>query len=87
MAAATMYEVSTQVISSCDADSVPCICGRATLAIVLSSVCISVASMIDSVIMPRFKGAASRCAARPCGTAVIVNSYGVWAGFGGRFEK
>src|SRR5471032_873658 len=58
IAAATMYDVRTQVISSCDADSVPCICGSATLAIVLSSVWISVASMIERVIIGRLRGAA-----------------------------
>src|ERR1700744_1579932 len=57
IAAATMYEVSTHVISSCDADSVPCICGSATLAMVLSSVCIRVASMIETVIMGRLSAA------------------------------
>ncbi|GAB2448458.1 hypothetical protein GCM10027081_57760 [Cupriavidus yeoncheonensis] len=51
-----MYEVSTHVISSCEADSVPCICGSATLAMVLSSVWISVASMIETVIIGRFSG-------------------------------
>jgi hypothetical protein len=59
IAAATMYDVSTQVISSCDADSVPCMCGSATLAIVLSSVWISVASMIERVIIGRLRGAAA----------------------------
>ena len=59
IAAATMYDVSTHVISSCDADSVPCICGSATLAIVLSSVWISVASMIEMVIIGRLSGAAA----------------------------
>jgi hypothetical protein len=57
MAAATMYEVSTHVISSCEADSVPCMCGSATLAMVLSSVCIRVASMIETVIMGRLSAA------------------------------
>jgi hypothetical protein len=59
IAAATMYDVSTHVISSCDADSVPCICGSATLAIVLSSVWISVASMIETVSMGRLSGVAT----------------------------
>src|ERR1700733_8023086 len=58
IAAATIYEVSTHVISSCDADSVPCMCGSATLAMVLSSVWISVASMIETVIIGRLSGAA-----------------------------
>ena len=53
MAAATMKEVSTQVIWSCEADRLPCMCGRATLAIVPSSAWMMVASMIDMVIMPR----------------------------------
>src|SRR6185312_5017072 len=53
MPAATMYEVSTQVIWSCEADRLPCMCGRATLAIVPSIAWITVASMIDTVIMRR----------------------------------
>ncbi len=60
MAAATMYEVSTQVIWSWVADSEPCILGRATLAMVLSSVCRIEVSITVRVIMPRFR------AGRPC---------------------
>jgi hypothetical protein len=52
MAEATMYEVSTQVIWSCDACRLPCMCGSATLAIVVSSACMMVASMIEMVIIP-----------------------------------
>ncbi len=53
MPAATMYEVRTQVIWSCEADRLPCMCGSATFAIVPSIAWITVASMIDSVIMRR----------------------------------
>ncbi len=60
IAAATMYEVSTQVISSCDADRLPCMCGSATLAMVLSSVWIRVAAMIAMVIMGRLSGISTR---------------------------
>ena len=35
----------------------PCMCGNATLTIVVSTTCITVASMTDNVIMPRFSGA------------------------------
>src|ERR1700722_7531619 len=56
MADATMYAVNTQAIWSCEADSVPCMCGKATLAMVLSSVCMIVANMIDRVIMGRLSG-------------------------------
>jgi hypothetical protein len=52
MAAATMYEVNTQVIVSWAALRLPCMLGNATLAIVVSSTCMMVASMIDTVIMP-----------------------------------
>jgi hypothetical protein len=52
MAEATMYEVSTQVIWSCEACRLPCMCGNATLAMVVSSACMMVASMIEMVIMP-----------------------------------
>ena len=51
MAAATMYEVSTQEIWSCELCSAPCMCGSATLAIVVSSACMIVASMIETVII------------------------------------
>ena len=53
MAEATMYEVSTQVIWSCEACRLPCMCGSATLAMVVSSACMMVASMIEMVIIPR----------------------------------
>ena len=56
IAAATMYEVSTQVISSLEAETLPWICGRATLAIVLSSEFITVAAMTDAVMNRRAAG-------------------------------
>src|SRR3954469_12476796 len=55
MAAATMYEVNTQLIWSCDADSVPCMYGSATLAMVVSSACMMVAVMAQIVTMFRRK--------------------------------
>ena len=57
IAAATMYDVSTHEIWSCVADMLPCMCGSATLTIVVSTTCMTVASMTDNVIMPRFSGA------------------------------
>ena len=57
MAAATINEVKTQVIWSDEAFRLPCICGRATLAMVPSMAWIMVASMIDMVIMVRLIGA------------------------------
>jgi hypothetical protein len=53
-----MYEVKTQEIWSCVADMLPCMCGKATLTIVVSTTCITVASITDTVIMPRFSGTA-----------------------------
>src|SRR6202030_1870178 len=53
IAAATMYEVSTQAAWSWATDRLPWMCGSATLAIVLSTPCIIVASMIDAVIAAR----------------------------------
>ncbi len=53
IAAATMYEVSTQAIWSCVADRLPCMCGSATLAMVLSSACRIEASITESVMSPR----------------------------------
>jgi hypothetical protein len=53
IAAATMYEVSTQVIWSCVAERLPCMRGSATLAMVLSSACRIEATMTVPVIMPR----------------------------------
>src|SRR4051794_30686161 len=52
MAADTIYEVSTQVMVSWAAPRLPCMLGSATLAMVVSSTCMMVASMIDTVIMP-----------------------------------
>src|SRR5512143_2685271 len=54
IAAATMYEVSTQEICSCVALIAPCMCGSATLAIVVSSACMMVASITDTVMRPRW---------------------------------
>ena len=48
-----MYEVSTQVLCSCEADSEPCMCGSATLAIVPSSACMMVAIITTQVIIER----------------------------------
>ncbi len=53
IAAATMYEVRTQAIWSWAADRLPWICGSATLAMVLSTPCMIVASMIEIVIAVR----------------------------------
>src|SRR6185369_182061 len=53
IAAATMYEVSTQLTWSCEADRLPWICGSATLAIVVSTACMIVASMIEMVMAAR----------------------------------
>jgi hypothetical protein len=39
-----------------EADSVPCMCGKATLAMVLSRVCMIGANMIENVIMGRLSG-------------------------------
>src|SRR5271170_2508992 len=50
IAAATMYEVSTQSISSWLAETLPCIYGSATLAIVVSSACMRVARITQTVI-------------------------------------
>src|SRR5882757_5697184 len=54
IAAATMYEVSTQLICSCVAESSPPMRGRATLAMVWSSACRNEASITEMVISPRF---------------------------------
>ena len=64
IAAAMMYEVSTQVIWSCVADSEPWMRGSATLAIVLSSACMIEASITDSVMsaaMRRPRGRRACC--------------------------
>src|SRR3569623_3479176 len=54
IAAATMYEFSTPWIWSALAETLPCIYGRATFAIVVSSACMITARMMQAVIMPRF---------------------------------
>ena len=72
IAAETIYEVSTQVICSAEAETLPWMWGRATLAMVVSSEFITVASMMETVIAARFdpSPAALRAAAiigrRPC---------------------
>src|SRR3974390_2003710 len=53
IAAATMYDVTTQAIWSCEHEKLPCICGSATLAIVVSTPCMIVAQVIDAVIAVR----------------------------------
>src|SRR5271157_4397922 len=45
MALETRYEVSTQVLSSCPAERLPAICGSATLAMLVSSTSMNVASV------------------------------------------
>src|SRR5580692_6840702 len=64
IAAATMYDVTTQAIWSCEHEKLPCICGSATLAIVVSTPCINVASMIDAVMAPRLIRGPSAASAR-----------------------
>src|SRR5258708_12613166 len=54
IAAATMYEVRTQVMVWIAAERLLCIYGRATLAIVESSACMIVANMIETVMAPRY---------------------------------
>src|SRR5215467_13227886 len=41
----TRYDVRTQVLSSCPADKLPAICGNATLAMLVSSTSMNVASV------------------------------------------
>jgi hypothetical protein len=48
-----MYEVSTQEISSCEADMLPWMWGRETLTIVVSSPCMTQAQMTVAVIAGR----------------------------------
>ena len=54
IASATAKKVMTEVPSLGEAARDPAICGRATLAMVVSSAVMMVASMIEMVIMPRF---------------------------------
>jgi len=56
IAAATMYEVSTQVIWSAEAETLPCMCGSATLAMVASSEFITVAAITEPVMNRRVVG-------------------------------
>src|SRR5580704_707889 len=53
IAAATMYEVTTQAIWSCEQLRLPWMCGSATLAIVVSTPCMIVAQVIEAVIATR----------------------------------
>src|SRR5882757_854709 len=53
MAEATMYEVSTQLIWSSEADSEPCMYGSATFATVVSRACMMVALIAHTVSMVR----------------------------------
>ena len=53
IAAATMYDVTTQAIWSCEHEKLPWMCGSATLAIVVSTPCMIVAQVIDAVIATR----------------------------------
>jgi len=62
IAAAMMYEVSTQAIWSWVAENEPCMRGSATLAMVLSSVCIIVAAVSESKIRVRRGPSISRAA-------------------------
>ncbi len=59
IAAAMMYEVRTQAIWSCVAESEPWMRGSATFAMVLSSACMIEASITESVMSPRWGAGAS----------------------------
>jgi hypothetical protein len=54
-----MYDVSTQVIWSAEADIDPVMCGRATLAMVESSTVMTAASITEAVTFPRLIAGAS----------------------------
>ena len=73
IAAATIYEVSTQVIWSAEAETLPAMCGRATLAIVVSSEFITVASMIEAVIRPRLATPAAAPVIAAIPTAPLID--------------
>ena len=49
---ATMYDVSTQVIVSCAAPRLACMCGNATLAIVMSRITMIIAAITEMVMSP-----------------------------------
>src|ERR1700709_220611 len=51
IAAAVIYDVRTQVISSYVADRLPCMYGSATFAMVWSSACINVAPTVHNVMI------------------------------------
>src|ERR1700730_9301121 len=53
IAAATIYDVTTQAIWSCEQLRLPWMCGRATLAMVVSTPCMIVAQVIEAVIAAR----------------------------------
>src|SRR5580704_12175710 len=53
IAAATMYDVTTHAIWSCEQLKLPWICGSATLAMVVSTPCMIVAQVIEAVIAAR----------------------------------
>ena len=59
IAEATMYDVRTQEIWSCAADMLPWMCGKATLAMVVSMPCSTQAQITVAVIMPRLSGGAA----------------------------
>src|SRR5580698_4125819 len=71
IAAATMYEVTTQAIWSCEQLRLPWMCGRATLAIVVSTPCMIVAQVIEAVIAARLTRGAP--ASPPAGAALSRN--------------
>ena len=55
-ALAAMNDVRTQVISSSDADRLPCMWGRATLVTLVSRICIVATSMTATVMPQRCPG-------------------------------
>ena len=61
-AGARMYDISTQVIWSGEADIDPAMCGRATLAMVESSTVMTAASITEAVIVPWLIAGASTVA-------------------------
>src|SRR5271157_4976102 len=74
MAFETRYEVRTQVLSSCPAERLPAICGRATLAMEVSSTSMKVARVTVMAMIHGFTAGRQASALSNVGDAALILS-------------
>src|ERR1700751_338909 len=79
MAFETRYEVRTHVLSSCPAERLPAMCGKATLAIEVSSTSMKVASVTARAIIHGFTAGRQASDWSTGGAAALIPESTPWA--------